>query len=173
MDYQNQHQYDDILNLPHPTSKNHPRMSLHDRAAQFSPFAALTGHEAAIKETARLTDDKQILSEDVIEKINGQLKIIAENIGAEQEITVTYFVPDSKKSGGAYVDCAGTVRKIDKYNRTLVMTDNTVIPIEQISRICGLQDCEIDLWDMYADYINGKREIAEINKKYKPEYKTI
>lgn len=63
---------------------------------QFSPFAALTGHEAAIKETARLTDDKQILSEDVIEKINGQLKIIAENIGAEQEITVTYFVPDSK-----------------------------------------------------------------------------
>ena len=122
MDYQNQHQYDDILNLPHPTSKNHPRMSLHDRAAQFSPFAALTGHEAAIKETARLTDDKQILSEDVIEKINGQLKIIAENIGAEQEITVTYFMPDSKKSGGAYVDCAGTVRKIDKYNRTLVMT---------------------------------------------------
>ena len=114
MDYQNQHQYDDILNLPHPTSKNHPRMSLHDRAAQFSPFAALTGHEAAIKETARLTDDKQILSEDVIEKINGQLKIIAENIGAEQEITVTYFVPDSQKSGGAYVDCAGTVRKIDK-----------------------------------------------------------
>ena len=62
---------------------------MHDRAAQFSPFAALTGHEAAIKETARLTDDKQILSEDVIEKINGQLKIIAENIGAEQEITVT------------------------------------------------------------------------------------
>ena len=173
MDYQNQHQYDDILNLPHPTSKNHPRMSLHDRAAQFSPFAALTGHEAAIKETARLTDDKQILSEDVIEKINGQLKIIAENIGAEQEITVTYFVPDSKKSGGAYVDCAGTVRKIDKYNRTLVMTDNTVIPIEQISRICGLQDCEIDLWDMYADYINGKREIAEINMDFKPEYKTI
>ena len=100
MDYQNQHQYDDILNLPQPTSKNHPRMSLHDRAAQFSPFAALTGHEAAIKETARLTDDKQILSEDVIEKINGQLKIIAENIGAEQEITVTYFVPDSQKSGG-------------------------------------------------------------------------
>lgn len=138
MDYQNHHQYDDIINLPHPTSQNHPRMSLHDRAAQFSPFAALTGHEAAIKETARLTDDKHILSEDVIEKINGQLKIIAENIGAEQEITVTYFVPDSKKSGGAYVDCDGTVKKIDEYNRTLVMTDNTVIPIEQISRICGL-----------------------------------
>lgn len=139
MDYQNHHQYDDIINLPHPTSQNHPRMSLHDRAAQFSPFAALTGHEAAIKETARLTDDKHILSEDVIGKINGQLKIIAENIGAEQEITVTYFVPDSKKSGGAYVDCDGTVKKIDEYNRTLVMTDNTVIPIEQISRICGVQ----------------------------------
>ncbi len=141
MDYQNYHQYDDIINLPHPTPKNHPRMSLYDRAAQFSPFAALTGHEAAIKETARLTDDKHILSEDVIEKINGQLKIIAENIGTEQEITVTYFVPDSKKSGGAYVDCSGTVKKIDEYNRTLVMTDNTVIPIEQISRICGVQ-CE-------------------------------
>ena len=70
-------------------------------------------------------------------------------------------MPDSKKSGGAYVDCAGTVRKIDKYNRTLVMTDNTVIPIEQISRICGLQDCEIDLWDMYADYINGSVKLQK------------
>ena len=91
MDYQNQHQYDDILNLPHPTSKNHPRMSLHDRAAQFSPFAALTGHEAAIKETARLTDDKQILSEDVIEKINGQLKIIAENTGNNRHVFCAGF----------------------------------------------------------------------------------
>ena len=139
MDYRNNHQYDDIISLPHPTSQNHPRMSLYDRAAQFSPFAALTGHEAAIKETARLTDDKHILSEDVIEKINAQLKIIAESIGTGQEVTVTYFVPDSKKSGSAYVDCSGSVKKIDEYNRTLVMTDNTVIPIEQISRICGAQ----------------------------------
>ena len=111
------HKYDDIINLPHPTSKKHPRMSLYTRAAQFSPFAALTGHEAAIKETVRY--------------------LIAETIGTQQMVEITYFVPDAKKNGGAYITCSGCVKKIDKYKHTVVMTDQTIIPIEQISNIEG------------------------------------
>lgn len=127
------HRYDDIINLPHPTSANHPRMSLYDRAAQFSPFAALTGHDAAIKETARLTEQKIELSEDTISRLNEKLQIVADNL--ETEVTITYFVPDERKSGGAYVSYTGIVRRIDDYEHTLIMTDKTVIPIEQISEI--------------------------------------
>ena len=105
------HKYDDIINLPHHVSKKHPQMSLHDRAAQFSPFAALTGHKAAINETARLTDEKQILSEDVIAKLNEQLNLIKENIGTNPIVTITYFVPDDRKSGGAYISNTGVVKK--------------------------------------------------------------
>lgn len=129
------HKYDDIINLPHHVSKKHPQMSLHDRAAQFSPFAALTGHKAAINETARLTDEKQILSEDVIAKLNEQLNLIKENIGTNTIVTITYFVPDDKKSGGAYISNTGVVKKINEYNHTVVLTDKTVIPIEQISEM--------------------------------------
>ncbi len=86
MSYQDEHKYDDIIDLPHPTSSRHPRMPLEDRAAQFAPFAALTGHEAAIKETARLTDDKEILSDEVIAVLNDKLNIIAENLGTEQMV---------------------------------------------------------------------------------------
>ncbi len=127
------HRYDDIINLPHPTSTKHPRMSLYNRAAQFSPFAALTGHEAAIAETARLTERKIEQSEDVINRLNEKLQIIADNF--DTEVTITYFVPDERKSGGAYVSHTGTVKRIDDYERTVVMTDKTVIPIEQISEI--------------------------------------
>lgn len=131
------HKYDDIINLPHPTSKKHPRMSLYARAAQFSPFAALTGHEAAIKETARRTDEKLMLSDEVIAEINVKLNLIAETIGTQQRIRITYFVPDNKKAGGAYISCSGCVKKIDEYEHTVVMEDKTVIPIEQISNIEG------------------------------------
>ena len=127
------HRYDDIINLPHPTSANHPRMSLYDRAAQFSPFAALTGHDAAIKETARLTEQKIELSEDTISRLNEKLQIVADHL--ETEVTITYFVPDERKSGGAYVSYTGIVRRIDDDEHTLMMTDNTVIPSEQISEI--------------------------------------
>ena len=133
------HRYDDIINLPHPTSVNHPRMSLYDRAAQFSPFAALTGHDAAIKETARLTEQKIELSEDTISRLNEKSQIVADHL--ETEDTITYFVPDERKSGGAYVSYTGIVRRIDDYDHKLIMTDKTVIPIEQISEIeselCG------------------------------------
>lgn len=129
------HKYDDIINLPHHVSKKHPQMLLRDRAAQFSPFAALTGHKAAINETARLTDEKQILSEDVIAKLNEQLNFIKENISTNPIVTITYFVPDDRKSGGAYISNTGVVKKINEYNHTVILTDNTVIPIEQISEM--------------------------------------
>ena len=130
MENQDNHRYDDIINLPNPTSKKHPRMSLYDRAAQFSPFAALTGHEAAIKETARQTDE-------VIAELNEKLNLIAETIGTQQLVRITYFVPDNKKAGGAYISYSGCVKKIDEYEHTVVMEDKTVIPIEQISDIEG------------------------------------
>lgn len=129
--------YEDIINLPHPTSKRHPRMSLYDRAAQFSPFAALTGHEEAVKETARLTDQKLELSDDTIERLNEKISRIAELIDSHPEISITYFVPDSKKTGGTYDTYFGKVKKIDEYNHTIVMIDKTIIPIEQISEIDG------------------------------------
>lgn len=112
-------------------------MSLYDRAAQFSPFAALTGHDAAIKETIRLTDEKPELSEDMIVRLNERLGIIMENIGTQQTVTITYFVPDDRKSGGAYHCHTGIVSKVDKYAHAMVMTDKTVIPIGQICKIQG------------------------------------
>ena len=90
--------YEDIINLPHPVSKNHPQMLLRDRAAQFAPFAALTGHDAAIKETARLTDERLELSEEVIAQLNEKINIIRNNIGIEQNVSITYFIPDAKKT---------------------------------------------------------------------------
>ena len=127
--------YDDIINLPHPVSKNHPQMPLRDRAAQFAPFAALTGHDAAIKETARLTDERLELSEEVLAQLNEKINIIKNNIGIEQNVSITYFIPDAKKAGGSYVVCSGVVKKVDEYEHTIIMTDQTVIPIEQISGI--------------------------------------
>ena len=135
MENQDNHRYDDIINLPNPTSKKHPRMSLYDRAAQFSPFAALTGHEAAIKETARQTDEKLMLSDEVIAELNEKLNLIAETIGTQQRVRITYFVPDNKKAGGAYITCSGCVKKFDAYEHTVIMEDKTVIPIKQISDI--------------------------------------
>ena len=131
------HQYDDIINLPHHQSATRPHMSNYDRAAQFSPFAALTGHEAAIKETARQTDEKLMLSDEAIAELNEKLNLIAETIGTQQRVRITYFVPDNKKAGGAYITCSGCVKKFDEYEHTVIMEDKTVIPIEQISDIDG------------------------------------
>ena len=127
--------YSDIIDLPHHVSAKHPHMSSEDRAAQFSPFAALTGHEAAIKETARLTNERLELSEEVIAQLNEKINIIRNNIGIEQNVLITYFVPDAKKAGGSYVTYSGIVKKVDEYEHTIIMTDQTVIPIEQISGI--------------------------------------
>lgn len=128
-------EYNDIINLIHPTSVKHPRMSLKDRAAQFAPFSALTGHKEAIDETARLTDNQLNLDPDVISNLNEKLKIINENIGTDNEITFTIFVPDLKKQGGSYQEYTGIVRKYDEFNNTLIMRDKTIVEINKIADI--------------------------------------
>ncbi|MFR0768325.1 MAG: hypothetical protein ACLSHO_00720 [Dysosmobacter sp.] len=103
--------YDNIINLPHPTSKRHPRMSLHDRAAQFSPFAALSGHAAALAETTRLTDRKIELDEDTRAELDRRQAVLLEQISEQPEITVTWFQPDGKKEGGRYITATGRLKK--------------------------------------------------------------
>lgn len=137
MENESTHKYDDIINLPHPVSKSHLPMPLSDRAAQFSPFAALTGYEAAMEETARLTDEKQLLSEDAIEKLNEKLRTLAEHKDAGKNVTITYFKPDERKNGGAYIAYSGVVKRIDEYTHVVIMEDKMVIPIEQIREIEG------------------------------------
>lgn len=129
------HKYDDILSMPHPNSKNHPRMARRDRAAQFSSFEALTGHEEAISETARLTDEKAALGEDVMERLDWIFMQIKAKMSENPEVTITYFLPDEKKAGGRYESYAGVVKKMDEYKRELVFNDHTVIPMHQIVNI--------------------------------------
>lgn len=129
------HRYDDILSLPHPTSLNHPRMSAGNRAAQFSPFAALTGYEAVIEETGRYTEERAELDDTEKATLNDRLRTILEHIGERPEVTVTYFLPDEHKSGGAYVNHTGAVKKIDEYERTIVFADKTTVPLEDIYAI--------------------------------------
>ena len=129
--------YDDIIGLPHPMSNKHPQMTLIDRAAQFSPFAALTGYEGAVKETARLTDERLELDEYEKEILNGKLQLIAERLSERPEAEITYFQPDERKAGGAYVSAAGTVKKLLTHEHIVIMEDGTRIPIEDISEIKG------------------------------------
>jgi hypothetical protein len=129
--------YDDIIHLPRHISKTRPHMAAIDRAAQFSPFAALTGHSAAVKETARLTDERVELDENMKAVLSNRLQIIADQLKEQLEIEITYFQPDTRKNGGAYVTAAGTVKKIDKYERVVVMTDGTAVPIDEIISIDG------------------------------------
>ena len=127
--------YDDILHLPHPASKRHPRMPIVDRAAQFSPFAALTGHGAAIAETARVTDRRIELDEDAKEQLDQTLQLLLERIDEQPEITVTWFSPDKKKAGGQYHTATGKLKRIDTQESRLILTDGTQIPLEDLLRI--------------------------------------
>lgn len=129
--------YDDIINLPHHVSATRPHMSAIDRAAQFSPFAALTGYGDAIKETARLTGEKVELDEYMKDVLSVRLQIIVDQLKEHPEIAITYFQPDEKKNGGAYVTVIGRAKKIDEYERVVVMTDGTRIPIDEIASIDG------------------------------------
>ena len=129
--------YDDIINLPHHVSTTHAHMTAIDRAAQFSPFAALTGYDAAIKETARLTDERIVLDESMKAALSDKLQIIVDRLKEHPEIAITYFQPDAKKNGGAYAAVTGTVKKIDKYERVVVMNDGKAIPIDEIISIDG------------------------------------
>ncbi len=129
--------YEDIIYLPHHVSTKHPHMSAIDRAAQFSPFAALTGYGEAIKETARLTGERVELDEYTKDALSDRLQIIADRINEHLEIVITYFRPDAKKNGGTYITTISTVKKIDEYERVIVMTDGTAIPIDEIISIDG------------------------------------
>lgn len=129
--------YDDIIELPHHVSTTHPHMAAIDRAAQFSPFAALTGYDAAIKETARLTDERVELDESMKDALSNKLQIIADRLKEQPEIAITYFQSDGKKNGGTYVTAVSTAKKIDKYERVVVMSDGIVIPIDEIISIDG------------------------------------
>lgn len=127
--------YNDIIHLPHHVSKTRLPMPMSDRAAQFSPFAALTGYDAAIEETGRLTEDRIILDENEIEILNAKLQSIEEQLENEPVAVITYFQPDKKKSGGAYVTTNGVVKKIDSYEQVIVLTSGLRIPIAEIIQI--------------------------------------
>ena len=129
--------YQDIIHLPHPTSAKHTRMPARDRAAQFSPFAALTGYDAAVKETARLTDRRLELDEHEKEALNDRLLLLSEHLLEKPVIEVTYFSPDERKAGGAYVTATGAIKKIDLVRRELVRWQGAVIPIDEIVGIEG------------------------------------
>lgn len=131
--------YDDIIGLEHHVSKKHPQMPMSDRAAQFSPFAALTGYGDAVKETARLTDEKQTLDEETLRSLNETLGFLKNSEAARPEITVTYFIPDEKKTGGSYATRKLNLKRIDDYRRRLVAEDGSEIPLDDIAGI----ECEL------------------------------
>ena len=108
-----------------------------DRAAQFGPFAALTGYNAAIKETGRLTDERNELSEESRTALDRKQQVLMDNLADQPEISVTYFVPDERKSGGAYVTVSGRVKKVDEYEHLLILTDGTRIPFDEIQDLSG------------------------------------
>ena len=135
--YEDKHRYDDLLDLPHHQSTEREHMSLHDRAAQFSPFAALTGYAGVIRETARLTDRKIELDETMLTALNERYQLLLSVLDAEPEVEITYFVPDERKSGGAYRTVSGVVKKADEFARRLTLTDGTVIPMEDVLMLDG------------------------------------
>lgn len=136
------HGYDDIINLPHHVSAKHPQMALIDRAAQFSPFAALSGHEEAIRETARITDERMELAESSKELLDMRLQMIREHLAEKPEVTVTFFEPDQKKCGGAYVRVTGKVKKIDVYEARIVFEGGTSVCMADVTAIEGEIFCE-------------------------------
>ena len=129
------HKYDDIIHLPHYESPRRAGMPMEDRAAQFSPFAALTGYEDVIEESGRLTQTAVELTESAIEQLNEKLHILAENSHMSPAVTVTYFQPDQRKEGGSYVTVTGFVKRIDTYEQMLRLTDGREIPLKAICHI--------------------------------------
>jgi hypothetical protein len=127
--------YEDIINLPRPISKKYPQPSMMDRAARFAPFAAITNYEEMVLEEARVTEERILLDENELTLLNEKLNIIQEFLGKLPEITVTYFKPDKRKSGGAYISITGTVKRIDQYERNLIMSDDKKIRIDDIYKL--------------------------------------
>ena len=133
------HKYDRIIELPHHQSKKRKHMSMSERAAQFGAFRALTGYEDEVAETARLTDKKAALDEYAKAEINEKLQYISAHTDDGQEVSVTYFVPDERKSGGAYITKKGIVSKIKEFEKQIIFEDGTEIPIGEILSIEGNQ----------------------------------
>lgn len=129
--------YEDIINLPPHISEKHPQPSMMDRAARFAPFAAITGYEEMVLEEARATEQRMELDEGALAMLNEKLNMIQEALPNAPEVKITYFVPDAKKAGGAYVTVSGCVKKIEEYEHLVLMADGKKIPMEEISAIDG------------------------------------
>ena len=129
--------YDDIIDLPRPRSNARPKMSNHDRAAQFSPFAALVGYDDAVKETARLTDEMTALDDEKIAELGEKIRKIYELVDKRPTVTVRYFVPDGKKTGGKYISVTGGVKRVDVYGSKIIMSDGKEILMDLIVDIEG------------------------------------
>lgn len=131
--------YDDIINIPRWNPKSHPRMSEYDRAAQFAPFAALTGYDAMVSETARLTDPKGDLDEEQMLALNETLSVIMEHINEDPKVCVTWFRKDVRKQGGEYVETEGTIRDVEPANRLIILKEGFRIPLDDIASISILK----------------------------------
>ncbi len=136
--------YDAILHLPHHVSEKHPTIPMEERAAQFSPYAALTGFGAVIDETRRLTDPRRALSEEALARLNRQYQLLSEHLTERPEITVTYFQPDAKKDGGAYLTLTGRVKKVEAYEQRLVLEDGRTVAMENIMSMEGQVFAEME-----------------------------
>lgn len=132
---EDRHRYDDMIDLPHPVSKKRPQMAVADRAAQFAPFAALTGHGAAIGETARLTETRIELDETEIEVLDEKLRMLEAHAMQQPELTVTYFLPDARKEGGSYRTVCGNWKKADRYAGEILLQDGQRIPVSDMIRL--------------------------------------
>lgn len=130
-------QYKDIIDIPHHVSKTRPQMPMSDRAAQFAPFAALTGYDSAIKETGRLTDEKIELDEEALTTLDMKYQLLMDAFDDAPEVTITYFQPDERKAGGKYVSAIDAVKKVDDFERRITMRDGTRIPMDDVLSIEG------------------------------------
>ena len=132
--------YDDIINLSRPQYHDLPPMSIHDRAAQFSPFAALVGYDAAVEETARLTDSRREMEEDEINELNRQLSELNKRLSEHPRIRVTYFIRDRKKEGGRYASKIGNARTIDQAENMIIFTDGESVPVKDMYSVVFIEE---------------------------------
>ena len=129
--------YDEIMGLPHHVSKTRPQMPMSDRAAQFAPFAALTGYDSAIKETGRLTDERIVLDEEALTALDMKYQLLMDAFDDAPEVTITYFQPDERKTGSKYITATGTVKKVDDFERRITMQNGTKILMDDVLNIDG------------------------------------
>ena len=133
----NESKYDDIIHMPHHVSPTRPPMPMSDRAAQFSPFAALVGYDAAIAETGRHTDAKIELGEEGLKELDRRLQLLVDHLPSRPQVSITYFLADARKAGGAYQEVTGIVKKLDSFARLLILEDGRLIPMDDILSLAG------------------------------------